>query len=79
VQTKFLPENSNTGRYLARSASGFKSTDRLATVNVVWGLKEQDLSTCHRTDAQCFGETVWDDDFDINSENAQRQIKVGFL
>ena len=75
-QVKFLPDDSNSGRYLALSGSSFRGGTRMTSVSIVWGLKEQDLSTCHRTDAACTGETVFDDTFNMNSANAQTQLKV---
>ena len=79
-QTKFLPENSNTGKYLSWRNSQFSTqgeSDNLIKVLLIWGLKKQDISRCHKTDPACFGDTVWDDNFNLDSAEAQNALLVG--
>ena len=70
-----MPDKSNTGQYLDHRANKFDTGDLPLRVFIVFGLKNQDLSNCHRSDDLCFGKTVWDDGFDLNSAEAQQ----GFL
>ena len=80
LQIKFLKDSSNFGRYLAKSGSAFPPRDEIGTtyLMLVWGLKNQDLSRCHRTDHKCMGDTVWDDSFHLNSAVAQQALLVCF-
>ena len=43
---------------------------------MVFGLKPQDRSDCHVSDALCSGETVWDENFDMNSPRVQQSFMV---
>ena len=45
-------------------------------VYIVWGMKAQDRSSCHRTDFECEGESVWDEGFDLNPAPAQMAMLV---
>lgn len=45
-------------------------------LNLVWGLREQDLSGCDFSDYKCEGRTVFDDSFNPNSAPAQLGLKV---
>ena len=45
-------------------------------VYTVWGLKEQDRSTCHHTDFRCKGRTVFDEEFDMNNQGCQQAVLV---
>ena len=72
-----MPEKTNIGRYLALSSSAFTSSDdNVLNVWIMWGLKNQDISECHHTNVSCFGKTVWDDTFNLNSVEAQVALKV---
>jgi len=74
---KFLPDASNFGRYLVKSASAFKTTgDTPTTLSIVWGLEEQDMSSCHKTNVSCTGETRYDNTFNLNTAEAQEALKV---
>ena len=42
----------------------------------MFGLEEQDISQCHKTDPACFGTTVYDDNFSLESQQAQDDIVV---
>lgn len=52
--------------------------DKIVTVHVIWGLKEQDRSSCHFTDYKCKGKTVFDANFDINPLLCQNAVLVCF-
>ena len=43
---------------------------------IVFGLKKQDLSSCHKTDPECSGTTVWDDNFSLDVDGSQQAILV---
>ena len=45
-------------------------------VYVVFGLKPQDRSDCHVSDALCSGDTVWDENFYMNSPRVQQSFMV---
>ena len=45
-------------------------------VYLVWGLRLQDRRKCHFTDYKCKGETVFDDDFDMNLPECQTSLLV---
>ena len=45
-------------------------------VYLVWGLRLQDRRKCHFTDYKCKGETVFDDDFDMNLPECQILLLV---
>ncbi|XP_055880253.1 protein dispatched homolog 3-like isoform X1 [Biomphalaria glabrata] len=51
----------------------FKSSldDKNIKVIIAFGLKNQDMSGCHKTDYKCKGKTVWDNSFDLNPKPAQ--------
>lgn len=50
--------------------------DDIVTVNVIWGLQEQDRSDCHFTDYKCKGKTVFDNSFDLNPPPCQTSMLV---
>ena len=75
-QIKLFKDNSNWGKYQTLTNSAFKTNEINVQVLVTWGLKEQDLDRCHHSDADCFGDTVWDDDFDMSSDAAQNDLLV---
>ena len=67
------------GYYLERASSGYfkgHSAARIRVMYLIWGMKKQDLSSCHKTDALCFGDTVWDDEFDLSSVENQKVLQV---
>ena len=78
LQIKFLPDDTNLGKYLAKRNAAFSTVGNAETVEVViaWGLREQDLSECHHTDPVCTGKTVWDDTFNVNAPEAQQALLV---
>ncbi|CAL1540358.1 unnamed protein product [Lymnaea stagnalis] len=45
--------------------------DKNVKVVVSFGLKEQDIEDCHKTDYKCKGTTVWDNSFDLNPKPSQ--------
>ena len=77
-----MPDGSNAGKFLLWGANLFSSageTSNNVQVTLVWGLKKQDLSSCHKTDAECMGDTMWDEDFNLNSPQAQQAILVRLI
>lgn len=74
-QTKFLPDDSNFGRFLDR-LTDFNTADDPKQIIIVFGMNKQDLSNCHKTDADCFGDTVWYDLFNLNNHQAQEDFMV---
>ncbi|XP_077990897.1 protein dispatched-like [Glandiceps talaboti] len=60
-----------------KSTSAFVESDADVTTEVliVWGLQNQDLSSCHHTDYECTGETVWDNSFDLNPTPSQKALR----
>ena len=46
-------------------------------VYLIWGLGLQDRRKCHFTDYKCRGETIFDEDFDLNAPNCQISVLVG--
>lgn len=78
-QIKFLPDNSNFGKYLSLRASGFASSSETGSqVHIVFGLKMQNLDDCHKTDPKCFGKPTWDEKFNLNSALAQQKLLVSY-
>ena len=45
-------------------------------IYAVWGLKLQDRTKCHFTDYKCKGETVFDEEFDMNQPKCQEAVLV---
>eukprot|EP00795_Rhopilema_esculentum_P002676 gene2676-884_t len=43
-------------------------------VYLIWGLGLQDRRKCHFTDYKCRGETIFDEDFDLNAPNCQLSV-----
>lgn len=79
VQIKFLSDDTNFGKYLARREVAFRpvNVDSSTRVLLVWGMKKQDIGGCHHTEVDCFGHNVWDDTFDLNDLEAQNDLMVG--
>ena len=61
----------------ATSARYPVSAEDQMKIYLVWGLKKQSRSGCHHSDSECKGSTVFDDDFDLNSDAAQQDLVVG--
>ncbi|XP_067028237.1 protein dispatched homolog 1-like isoform X4 [Acropora muricata] len=59
---------------LRRTAFRPSQEDDVVEVNVIWGLKDQDRSSCHFTDFKCKGKTVFDNSFDLNPTECQEAI-----
>ncbi|CAH1790939.1 unnamed protein product [Owenia fusiformis] len=75
---KIYKEDTNYGKANLKRLNAFKpsSEDDIIHVYLVWGLKNQDRSMCHKTDFEnCTGTTVWDNGFDLNPAPAQKAIK----
>ena len=71
-----MKENTNLGKFLSLYDNEFKTEYFPIQILLVWGLEEQDLGKCHRTDVKCNGDTVWDQSFNLNSPEAQRDLLV---
>ncbi|XP_046379986.2 protein dispatched homolog 3-like [Haliotis rufescens] len=73
---KIYKDTHNYGKAIDRNLNSFKPSvkDEVIKVYLVWGLKEQDRASCHKTDYECFGRTVWDDGFDLNPKPAQNAL-----
>ena len=54
----------------------FSSGDSPQRVFIVFGLKPQDVDGCHYSDSECFGDTVFDKNFNINQAGAQQALLV---
>ncbi|XP_033125748.1 protein dispatched homolog 3-like [Anneissia japonica] len=48
--------------------------DDIVELYVVFGIKTVDLSVCQFTEFECFGNTVYDDSFDMNSPQNQQAL-----
>nr|KAG5700686.1 hypothetical protein BaRGS_029051 [Batillaria attramentaria] len=46
--------------------------DRTITIHLVWGLGEQDMSSCHFSEVECPGTQVYDDNFQASTQAAQQ-------
>ena len=64
---------------LRRSAFRPSQEDDVVEVNIIWGLKKQDRSSCHFTDFKCKGMTVFDTSFDLNPTECQEALLVIIL
>ena len=75
---KFYKESHNYGKAVSHRTNAFKpsETDQYLAVNILWGLKNQDLSKCHYSDHECTGDTVYDDAFDLTLPEAQIAMLV---
>lgn len=61
---------------LRRSAFRPSQEDHVVEVHIIWGLKNQDRSSCHFTDFKCKGNTVFDPSFDLNPSECQVALLV---
>ena len=61
---------------LRRSAFRPSQEDDVVEVHIIWGLKNQDRSSCHFTDFKCKGSTVFDGSFDLNPSECQVALLV---
>ncbi|CAH1792445.1 unnamed protein product [Owenia fusiformis] len=75
-QIKFLKDTSNFGKVFDRRANAFKPSnqDRAVKVYIAWGLKNQDMSGCHKTDTSCDGVSVYDETFNLNDAGTQEAL-----
>ncbi|XP_033735522.1 protein dispatched homolog 1-like [Pecten maximus] len=76
--TKIFKEHHNYQMANDRRKNAFipSGRDQIIRVYMVWGLRLQDRSSCHKTDGEkCTGKTVWDEAFDLNPSPAQFQLK----
>ena len=76
---KIFKSGSNYGRATYNQLNAFRPSveDDIVKVYLVWGLKPQDRSSCHKSDFDvCGGDTVWDNHFDLNPAPAQKAILV---
>ena len=71
-----LKESSNFGRYLTLTNEAFKTNEKNIQVLVTWGLQEQDISMCSKSDVFCLGDTIFDAKFSLNSKKAQLDLLV---
>ncbi|PVD32343.1 hypothetical protein C0Q70_07776 [Pomacea canaliculata] len=73
---KYYKNEHHFGKAALLIRDGFKPSteDKVIKVYMVWGLREQDLSTCAKTDINCKGVTVWDKGFDLNPKRAQSAL-----
>lgn len=65
-----------TIKRLRRSAFRPSQEDNVVEVNIIWGLKIQDRSSCHFTNFKCKGKTVFDTSFDLNPSECQEALLV---
>ncbi|XP_028402921.1 protein dispatched homolog 3-like [Dendronephthya gigantea] len=66
--------NWNKVRHIESNAFRKSQEDRVIIVYIIWGLKEQDRSECHHTDFACKGKTIFDHEFDLNSQPSQQAM-----
>jgi len=59
---------------LRRSAFRPSQEDDVVEIHIIWGLKNQDRSSCHFTDFKCRGRTVFDTSFDLNPADCQMAL-----
>ncbi|KAK6181587.1 hypothetical protein SNE40_009412 [Patella caerulea] len=73
-QVQFFKKNHNYGKAANYRANSFLPGEEEypLSLTLLWGLKEQDLSSCHFSDINCKGTVHFDDDFDPNSVEAQK-------
>ena len=77
LQTKYAPESVNLGTYLELlNGQHFQASDDIRRIYVIFGLKNQDLSDCHKSDPTCFGKTVWDEKFNMDAPRIQQSFLV---
>lgn len=81
LKAQFYRNSHNYGKALDLDFHGFvaNKNDRNVVVYIVWGLKEQDMSGCHFSDARCVGVARFDPTFDPNTVQAQLAIKVSYI
>ncbi|XP_077977450.1 protein dispatched homolog 1-like [Glandiceps talaboti] len=73
---KIFKDGNNFVEFNDKSSKAFvPSESDETTVYIVWGMENQDLSSCHHTDYECTGQTIWDDSFDLNPTPSQKAIK----
>ena len=78
MQIQYLKDSHHYSRAQHLQNYGFKasSQDSVIEVYVVWGLRNQDLGGCDKSDTTCKGLTRWDHGFDLNPKRAQSALIV---
>ena len=81
LQPQFLKSDSNFGQYQSKRQTEFKpgNADNTMRILLVWGMKEQDVSDCHITAPDCWGENVWDNTFNLNETSVQEKLMVMYF
>ena len=69
-------DNSDKGKYMNYSMNAFFKPSEVAPLFIVWGLKEQDLSSCALTNFTCDGVNRWDKEFNMNVDQVQTDLLV---
>ena len=54
----------------------FGTGDTPQRVFLVWGLKNQDLDKCGSSDAECFGDSVFNNKFNLEDVSVQQDLMV---
>ena len=79
LKIQWVSGDVNLGQYLdVINGQHFQSSDRIRKIYIAFGLKPQDLSHCHKSDATCFGGTVWDEKFNMDSPRVQQSFLVNY-
>ncbi len=74
---EYVSEGVNLGKFLKLiNQRVFGSSDSIRQIYVVFGLREQDRARCHQSEALCFGDTVWDERFNMSSARVQQSLMV---
>ncbi|XP_076463983.1 protein dispatched homolog 1-like [Babylonia areolata] len=73
-QIQLYTDSHHYSRAIKHNNYGFVSSDqdRTITIILVWGLKENDLSSCHFSSVECRGDHRFDDSFQASTLAAQR-------
>ncbi|XP_078001163.1 protein dispatched homolog 1-like [Glandiceps talaboti] len=76
-EVQVFEDGNNFVQFKRKMLNAFKSSSlqKSTVVYIVWGLQNQDLSSCHHTDYECTGDTVWDNTFDLNPTLSQEAMK----
>ena len=80
LQVQFFKNDHYLTRVQRLNDYAFKPSheDNVITVNIVWGLKHQDMGACDNSDFLCMGNTVWDTSFDLNPKRGQTALLVRY-
>ncbi len=71
-----MGSNVPIGKFIEDINKYQSSVESNAQVYIVFGLRQQDLDSCHHTDATCTGKTVWDPNFNMRTLEIQNAFKV---